>query len=91
MLDTLCILFYTGYFKWADGSYNAVPQETTRIEIKTKELRSLLYKLNNGLWFGIVDGKIFYSTLDKYRTRLCALADQQPILYGLTERSIFLE
>tara|TARA_R110000824_G_scaffold1897_5_gene9318 strand:- start:601 stop:876 length:276 start_codon:yes stop_codon:yes gene_type:complete len=91
MLDTLCILFYTGYFKWADGSYNAVPQETTRIEIKTKELRSLLYKLNNGLWFGIVDGKIFYSTLDKYRTRVCVLADQRPIIYDLTERSIILE
>tara|TARA_R100001244_G_scaffold22450_2_gene23542 strand:- start:450 stop:725 length:276 start_codon:yes stop_codon:yes gene_type:complete len=91
MIDSLCLLFYTGYFKWVDGSYNAVPQETTRIEIKTKVLRTLLYKLNNNLWFGIVDGKIFYSSLPKFRNRLCKLADQQPILYDLTERSIILE
>jgi len=76
MLDSLCIVFYTGYFKWADGSYNAVPQETTRIEIKTKEFRTLLFKLNNGLWFGNVNGKIFYSSLSQFRDSLCKLADK---------------
>tara|TARA_R110002020_G_scaffold360711_1_gene573491 strand:+ start:1827 stop:2066 length:240 start_codon:yes stop_codon:yes gene_type:complete len=76
MLDTLCIIFYTAYFKWADGSYNAVPQETTRIEIKTQEFRTLLYRLDNGSWFGIVDGKIFHNSLPEYRNYLCGLADE---------------
>ena len=47
MLDSLCIIFYTAYFKWADGSYNPIPQTTNRIEIKTEKLKTLLLKTKN--------------------------------------------
>ena len=59
MLDSLCIIFYTAYFKWADGSYSPIPQ--------TK----------NNTWNGIVNGKIFYGELPKYRNYICKLADKE--------------
>ena len=91
MLDTLCILFYTGYFKWADGSYNAFPQNTSRIEIKTERFRTLLLKTKNNIWFGNVNGKIFYGSFIKYRENICELASQERLpeeaykLYSILE------
>ena len=79
MLDSLCIIFYTAYFKWPDGSYNAFPQTTQRIEIKTEKFKSLLLKTKNNTWYGIMNGKIFYGSFDKYTTHLCKLADEEPL------------
>tara|TARA_R110002020_G_scaffold245_3_gene1368 strand:- start:1968 stop:2249 length:282 start_codon:yes stop_codon:yes gene_type:complete len=77
MLDSLCIIFYTAYFKWADGSYSPIPQTTNRIEIKTEKLKTLLLKTKNNTWYGIVNGKIFYGELPKYRNYICKLADKE--------------
>ena len=79
MLDSLCIIFYTAYFKWPDGSYNAFPQTTKRIEIKTEKFKSLLLKTKNNTWYVIMNGKIFYGSFYKYTTHLCKLADEEPL------------
>ena len=78
MLDNLCIIFMTAYFGY-DGGYHPVPKETKRIEIKTKEFRTLLFKVDEHKWFGIVNGKIFYSDLNNFTKRLCQLADEEPL------------
>ena len=91
MLETLCVLFYTGYFKWADGSYNAVPQNTQSIEVKTQEFRALLFKTGDKLWFGIIDGQIFYGSLPRYKDYICKLSTKEKIDYPLTPRSIIEE
>ena len=79
MLDSLCIVFYTAYFKWADGSYHAFPQTTNRIEIKVEKFRTLLLKARNNTWFGIVNGRIFYGSFNKYRDHVCKLAEEEPL------------
>ena len=38
MISSLCILFMTGYFSYSDGTFGPVPEDTKRIEIKTKEI-----------------------------------------------------
>tara|TARA_R100001082_G_scaffold96813_2_gene64477 strand:+ start:165 stop:446 length:282 start_codon:yes stop_codon:yes gene_type:complete len=91
MIDTLCVIFMTAYFKHSDGNYSPIPEDTTRVEIKTKEFRTLLFKLDNGKWFGNVDGKIFYSSLDDYRKLLCDIADKTPLPEkAYKERSVLL-
>jgi len=77
MLESLCILFMTGYFKYADGSYSPVPEDSIRIEIKTENFRTLLFKINYEKWFGIVNGKIFLSSLDSYTKLVCNMADKE--------------
>ena len=79
MLDSLCILFMTGYFKYTDGSYNPVPEDSTRIEIKTENFRTLLFKIDHKKWFGIVNGRVFFSSLDSYTKLICNLADKEPL------------
>ena len=79
MLDSLCLIFYTAYFKWADGSYHAFPQTTNRIEIKVERFRTLLLKTRNNNWFGIINGKIFYGSFSKYRENICKLASDEPL------------
>ena len=79
MLDSLCILFMTGYFKYTDGSYNPVPEGSTRIEIKTENFRTLLFKIDHKKWFGIVNGRVFFSSLDSYTKLICNLADKEPL------------
>jgi hypothetical protein len=49
MLDSLCIIFMTGYFGYNDN-YHPIPKETTRIEIKTKKFRTLLLKIDEQRW-----------------------------------------
>ena len=49
MLDTLCIIFMTGYFKYTDGTYNPVPEETKIIEIRTESVNAYMKKVNNDL------------------------------------------
>ena len=77
MLDSLCILFMTGYFKYTDGSYNPVPEGSTRIEIKTENFRTLLFKIDHKKWFGIVNGRVFFSSLDSYTKLVCNMADKE--------------
>ena len=92
MLDSLCILFMTGYFKYADGSYSPVPEDSIRIEIKTENFRTLLFKINYEKWFGIVNGKIFLSSLDSYTKLICNLADKESLPeIAYKERSILNE
>ena len=79
MLDSLCILFMTGYFKYTDGSYNPVPEGSTRIEIKTENFRTLLFKIDHKKWFCIVNGRVFFSSLDSYTKLICNLADKEPL------------
>ena len=79
MLDSLCIIFMTGYFKYADGTYNPVPEDSTRIEIKTENFRTLLFKINYEKWFGIVNGRIFFSRLDSYTNLVCNMADKESL------------
>ena len=79
MLDSLCVLFMTGYFKYTDGSYNPVPEGSTRIEIKTENFRTLLFKIDHKKWFGIVNGRVFFSSLDSYTKLICNLADKEPL------------
>ena len=79
MLDSLCVLFMTGYFKYTDGSYNPVPEGSTRIEIKTENFRTLLFKIDHKKWFGIVNGRVFFSSLDSYTKLICNLADKAPL------------
>ena len=79
MLDSLCIIFMTGYFKYADGTYNPVPEDSTRIEIKTENFRTLLFKIDHKKWFGIVTGRVFFSSLDSYTKLICNLADKEPL------------
>jgi len=89
MLDTLCEIFMTGYFKYSDGSYNFVPEPTTRIEIKTKKFRTLLFKINDKKWFGVVEGKIFFSDLNNYKELICDMAHKKPLPdIAYKERSI---
>ena len=92
MLESLCILFMTGYFKYADGSYSPVPEDSIRIEIKTENFRTLLFKINYEKWFGIVNGKIFLSSLDSYTKLICNLADKESLPeIAYKERSILNE
>ena len=79
MLDSLCVLFMTGYFKYADGTYNPIPEDTSRIEVKTEKFRTLLFKINDEKWFGNVNGKIFYNTLPRYTDHICQLAEMAPL------------
>ena len=91
MLDSLCIIFMTGYFGYNDD-YHPIPKETTRIEIKTKEFRTILFKIDDQRWFGNVNGKIFFSDLDNFTKRLCKLADTQPLPdEAYKERSVIHE
>ena len=92
MLDSLCILFMTGYIKYTDGSYNPVPEGSTRIEIKTENFRTLLFKIDHKKWFGIVNGRVFFSSLDSYTKLICNLADKEPLPpEAYKERSILIE
>ena len=79
MMDTLCVLFMTGYFSYSDGTFGPVPEDTNRIEIKTEKFRTLLFRTSNKKWFGIVNGKIFYNSLHKYTDYICRLADKKPL------------
>jgi hypothetical protein len=91
MLDSLCIIFMTGYFGYNDN-YHPIPKETTRIEIKTKKFRTLLLKIDEQRWFGNVNGKIFFSDLDNFTSHLCKLADKEPLPpEAYKERSILIE
>jgi len=92
MLDSLCIIFMTAYFKHSDGTYNFVPESTTRIEVKTKDFRTLLFRVNRDKWFGNVNGKIFYSTLDSYTELVCDKANSEPLPeQAYKERAIIIE
>ena len=91
MLDSLCLVFMTGYFGYNDD-YHPVPKETTRIEIKTERFRTLLFRIDNRKWFGNVNGKIFFSDLDNFTERLCDLAEKEPLpKEAYKERSILNE
>tara|TARA_R110002020_G_scaffold452111_1_gene666447 strand:+ start:118 stop:396 length:279 start_codon:yes stop_codon:yes gene_type:complete len=79
MIDTLCVIFMTAYFKHSDGNYSPIPEDTKRVEIKTEEFRTLLFKVGDKKWFGNVNGKIFYDTLPNYTDYLCKLADKEPL------------
>ena len=92
MLDSLCIIFMTGYFKYTDGTYNPIPEDSTRIEIKTENFRTLLFKINHEKWFGNVNGRIFFSSLNSYTELVCAAADKEPLSeIAYKERSILSE
>ena len=92
MLDSLCVIFMTAYFKHSDGTYNFVPESTTRIEVKTKNFRTLLLRVNKDKWFGNVNGKIFFSTLDSYTKLVCDKADNEPLPEkAYKERSVIYE
>ena len=79
MLDSLCIVFMTGYFKYSNGTYNPVPESTTRIEIKTEKFRTLLFKIDDKRWFGNVNGRIFFSSLGNYTQLLCKMAEKEKL------------
>ncbi len=91
MLDSLCLVFMTGYFGYNDD-YHPIPKDTTRIEIKTERFRTLLFRIDNRKWFGNVNGKIFFSDLDNFTERLCDLAEKEPLpKEAYKERSILNE
>tara|TARA_B100000029_G_C17434813_1_gene909235 strand:- start:87 stop:365 length:279 start_codon:yes stop_codon:yes gene_type:complete len=92
MMDTLCILFMTGYFSYSDGTFGPVPEDTNRIEVRTEKFRTLLFKINDEKWFGNVNGKIFYNTLPRYRDHICELAEKQPLpKEAYKQRAILVE
>ena len=90
MLDSLCIIFMTGYFEYSNGTYNPVPESTTRIEIKTEEFRTLLFKIDDKRWFGNMDGKIFFSSLDNYTELLCKMAEKEKLPENAYEKRAIL-
>ena len=79
MIDTLCIIFMTGYFKYTDGTYNPIPEETEIIEIRTESVNAYMKKVDNKLWIASVNGKFFYSTLKGFTTSLCKVADNDKL------------
>ena len=92
MINTLCVILMTGYFKYSDGSYNSIPEDTKRVEIKTERFRTLLFKLDDGKWFGNVNGKMFYSSFSDYNKLLCDIADKTPLpSKAYSERAILIE
>ena len=92
MLDTLCIIFMTGYFKYTDGTYNPVPEETKIIEIRTESVNAYMKKVNNDLWIASVNGRFFYSTMENFTNYLCKVANAKKLpSTAYKERSILNE
>ena len=92
MLDSLCIIFMTGYFKYTDGTYNPVPEETQIIEIRTEHVNAYMKKVNDKLWVASINGRFFYSTMEKFTNSLCKIADNKKLPnVAYEERSILSE
>tara|TARA_Y100000310_G_C20240179_1_gene604277 strand:- start:151 stop:402 length:252 start_codon:yes stop_codon:yes gene_type:complete len=82
----------TASFKLSDGNYSSIPEDARRIEIKTERFRTLLFKLDNGKWFGNVNGKIFYSSFSDYKKLVCDIADKTPLpKRAYSERAILID
>ena len=78
MLDSLCIVFMTGYFGY-DDSHHPVPKNTDIIEIRTESINVYMKKADDNLWVASMNGKFFYSTLDSLTKSICKAADKQKL------------
>ena len=84
----------TGYFGNSSIGYSFIPENTTKINISIKEsrYRASLFLVDNGLWIGIVNGKLFYNSLEQLRTDVCKLAEKEKLPpEAYKERSILDE
>ena len=78
MLDSLCLVFMTGYFKY-DNDHHPVPKKTEIIEIRTESINAYMKKVDDDLWMASMNGKFFYSTLDSFTKSICKAADKQKL------------
>ena len=71
----------TGYFGNQTVGYSFIPENTTKININIKEnrYRASLFLVDNGKWVGIVNGRIFYNSLEQLRTDVCKRAEKEPL------------
>ena len=90
----MCVVLYTAYFKHSDGGYSPIPEDSTKIEIRMRGIRAYFFKVERGLseekWFGSLNGKIFFSPLDKIRDYICD-KEMNTFEYEYTERSIYIK
>ncbi len=71
----------TGYYKNPDIGYSFVPANSNKIYINLTQsrYRASLFLVDNGLWIGIVNGKLFYNSLEQLRTDVCKRAEKEPL------------
>ena len=71
----------TAYFGNPNIGYSFIPENTKKININIKEsrYRASLFLVDNGLWIGIVNGKLFYNSLEQLRTDVCKRAEKEPL------------
>ena len=67
----ICLVLLTGYF---DGGYSSIPEDSSKIEIRMHRINGYFFRVignSEEKWFGSLNGKIFFSPLDKIRDYIC--------------------